>query len=390
MDAQLRDLLDAAVGEPPRRVTAEAVRRRVVRRRVTEAVTGAACLAVMAGLGVAVAGQVLGPGTGGGSALQSHPPAYYVQQTAGPAGKIVVRATRTGAVTGTVHCPWPDAQVPPQAIASAGNKSFFIVCERTVTQGRRYIVTGSRVYRFQLTKAGRISGYSPVPGGMLGPRRVGGISAAPGGGQLAVASVPGSAPAVAQSPDDIYVINTESGSRAVWHGGRKIPAAGELAFTNRGLALAFITDVPCGQAGKSKCRELREVAPPAAGGRLSNSRLILRFPTLALSPGDYINDVVLSPDGSTLIAADVYSAGRGSDAVKLIKFSVATGKRLGVIYQVHTGNGFFYRFFGSDPTRRYLLFDAGPTSATVNGWIDHGRLVRLKPADGSNLFWETW
>jgi hypothetical protein len=36
------------------------------------------------------------------------------------------------------------------------------------------------------------------------------------------------------------------------------------------------------------------------------------------------------------------------------------------------------------------LFDAGPTSATVNGWIDHGRLVRLTPADGSDVSWETW
>ena len=33
MDGHLRDLLEAAVGEPPRRVTAEAVRRRVIRRR---------------------------------------------------------------------------------------------------------------------------------------------------------------------------------------------------------------------------------------------------------------------------------------------------------------------------------------------------------------------
>jgi hypothetical protein len=396
MDGQLRDLLDAAVGEPPHHVTVEAVRRRVVRRRVMESVTGAACLAVMAGLGVAVAGQVLGPRTGGGSALQGHPPAYYLQQTEGlagktPAVKTMVRATRTGAVTDTVRCPWPEARVPARATASAGNKSFFIVCERSVSHGERFIVTGSRVYRFRLTKSGRIAGYSLVPGGALGPRRVYSISAAPGGGQLAVASVPGSVPFPARSPADLYVINTQNGSRAVWHGGKEVPDAAELTFTDQGLALAFVTDTPCGPAKKAKCRELREISRAATGGQLDSSRLILRFSALALTSADYINDVVISPDGSSLIAADVYSgAGRGGDSVKVIKFSVATGKRMKVIYQLHTGNGFFYQFFGADPTGRYLLFNAGPTTATVNGWIYRGRLVQLKPANGNDVPWETW
>lgn len=391
MNGQLRDLLDAAVGEPPHHVTVEAVRRRVVRRRVMETATGAACLAVMAGLGVAIAGQVLGPGTGGGSAFASHPPAYYVQQAGGPAGTTVVRATRTGTVTDTVRCPWPGAQAASEGIASAGNKSFFIVCEKWATQDKRPIVTGSRVYRFQLTKSGRISGYSLIRGGVLGPRRVDSIGAELGGGQIAVTAEPGSVPLGSRSPADLYVINTRSGHRAVWHGGRKVPDAADLTFTGQGLALMFVSQVPCGPATKTRCREVREITLAAAGGQLASSRLVLRFSALALTRGDYLNDVVISPDGSTLTAADVYSgAGRDSDSVKVIRFSVATGKRLKVIYKLNTGNGFFYRFFGSDPAGRYLLFNAGPTKGTVNGWIDHGRLIRLKPADGSDIFWETW
>jgi len=38
----------------------------------------------------------------------------------------------------------------------------------------------------------------------------------------------------------------------------------------------------------------------------------------------------------------------------------------------------------------YLLFDVGPTTATVNGWIYRGRLIPLAPSDGSNLVNETW
>src|SRR5258708_38646398 len=56
---------------------------------------------------------------------------------------------------------------------------------------------------------------------------------------------------------------------------------------------------------------------------------------------------------------------------------------------MHTGNGFSYRCFSSDPSGRHFILDAGPTSGAVNGWIDHGRLVRLKPA-GDNVTFEVW
>ena len=48
MDGHLRELLEAAVGEPPHRVSAEAVRRRVIRRRVVEFTAAAAAVAVIA------------------------------------------------------------------------------------------------------------------------------------------------------------------------------------------------------------------------------------------------------------------------------------------------------------------------------------------------------
>jgi hypothetical protein len=60
---QLRDLLDAAAGDPPRRVTVAAVRRRLVRRRMREAAVSAAAVALIAGLCVAAA-QLAGAGGG--------------------------------------------------------------------------------------------------------------------------------------------------------------------------------------------------------------------------------------------------------------------------------------------------------------------------------------
>ena len=64
MDGHLRELLEAAVGEPPRRVSAGAVRRRVIRRRVVEYVTAAAAVAVIAVIipvGIGAIGRAPGP-----------------------------------------------------------------------------------------------------------------------------------------------------------------------------------------------------------------------------------------------------------------------------------------------------------------------------------------
>ena len=61
MDRQLRDLLDVAVGEPPSRIRSEAVRRRVIRRRVAEFAAGAvAAIAVIIPVGIGALGR--GPG----------------------------------------------------------------------------------------------------------------------------------------------------------------------------------------------------------------------------------------------------------------------------------------------------------------------------------------
>ena len=67
MDRQLRDLLEAAAGEPPHRVDAEAVRRRVIRRRAAEFVAAAAAVAAIAAIipvGIGALGHARGPSGG--------------------------------------------------------------------------------------------------------------------------------------------------------------------------------------------------------------------------------------------------------------------------------------------------------------------------------------
>ena len=94
-DRQLRDLLEAAVGEPPHRVSVEAVRRRVIRRRVAEAVAVAvtvAVIAVIVPVGIGAFVHATGPTSGHARIVTSR---HYGYTETLPAGwRLAQQATR--------------------------------------------------------------------------------------------------------------------------------------------------------------------------------------------------------------------------------------------------------------------------------------------------------
>jgi hypothetical protein len=95
MDRQLRELLDAAVGEPPHRVSVEAVHRRVVRRRMRELATGAVAvtaIAVSVPLGVGALGHAPGPATGYARVIISRH--YSYAETLPTGWRLAMQATR--------------------------------------------------------------------------------------------------------------------------------------------------------------------------------------------------------------------------------------------------------------------------------------------------------
>jgi len=396
MNAQLRDLFTAAVGDPPRRVTVEAVRRRVIRRRRAEWATGTAAVVLLTGLGIVVPGQVFGPAaTGGGSSAPTGAPRYYVQTVAPKPGQqmTVVRATATGAKTATVRCPWPKSFVANNGLAPADGQTFFLACQKS--SGHPFVVTGTRIYRFQLTSSGRVSGYSLVPGGDLRAVMVDRMTATPDGVQLAVATTPGSGTRTAS----IQVINTQTGARAVWHNGTGAPGTtqfgvGDLSWTRAGRELVFQATV-C-KPGGTQCAfggQWRVIRHAATGGELDNSKLLLLKSSLTGHAQGYINDSVITPDGSALIVVALHSPrGAGTPgSIDVVKVDPATGHPIRVLFHEDTGQGVFYRSFAADPSTRFLILNAGPPTGPIhNGWIDQGRLVLLKPADGTNVFYETW
>jgi hypothetical protein len=394
MDGQLRDLLDAAVGDPPHRVTVEAVRRRTARRRVIEGIAAAIAAVLVIGLGVAVSAQVTSPGPAGGAYSRAGVPRYYIQQSLSESSSpllTVVRATATGTVTATVRCPWSHARIEARDVAAA-NHTFFIVCQRETGPGAS-VVTGARIYQFRVAESGRISGYTVVPGGILNGLRVGRIAASSDGSEIAITTLPGAS----SSPlANIMVINARTGARAVWRNGGNAPGTtrfeiSDLSLTSDGRELVFLAVTKCIRSPRCEPtgEEVRALSPATNGGQLDSGQLLLQQSALRGLFAGYINGAVVSPDGSALAVVIMHS-GPQSDTTSVVQFSAVTGRQTRVLYQVPTGSGFSYQFFSSDPSGRYLLLDVGPTSGAVNGWIDHGQLVRLTPPDGDNIFCESW
>jgi hypothetical protein len=401
MESQLRDLLHAAVGDPPHRVTVEAVRRRVVRRRRAEWATGTAAVVLLTGLGIVVPGRLFAPGapTGPNSA-PAGAPRYYVQTVITgpkPPPVTVVRSRATGAVTATVRCPWPKSQVAGSGLAAADGQVFFLACQRSHLVHRHFVITGTRVFRFQVTASGRVRGYSAVPGGKLPGLGVGRMAATPDGSQLAMTAAAGFGPG-----GNVLVLNTRTGARAVWHNGTGAAGStqfglGDLSWARHNSELvvqATVRKCPGGTAGQCvPGMQWRALRPPAAGGQLGSSRLLVAKSAFTGKAQGFINDSVITPDGAALIVVVLHSP-RGASTpgtIDVVKVSASTGAKLRVLFEENTGQGVFYRFFSTDPSTRFLILDAGrPTGAIPNGWIDHGRLVPLRPADGSNVFDEAW
>lgn len=104
---------------------------------------------------------------------------------------------------------------------------------------------------------------------------------------------------------------------------------------------------------------------------------------------DYINDAIISLDGSTLTLTEV-GGGLKSGFVEVLAVSTKNSKNRRVIFKMNAGNGFSYRWFSADTLRRHFILAAGPSSETKNGWINRGRLVPLKPNQGDDISIEAW
>jgi hypothetical protein len=285
--------------------------------------------------------------------LTAGPPKFYVEtgvsQHAPFKRQNVVRATATGAITGTIRCPW--SKSVEEDVAAADNQRFFISCIR-IAAGPKPVVTGTRIFRFRVTASGRTSGYSPVPGGVF-KGDASGLAASANGAVLAVA-----VGVTAPGPAETIVINAKTGARAIWRGGvmpgGAIFEGGKPSLTADGKELAVFGRAHCPKGSapgtcKSPGEEMRVVSPALAGGKLASGRLVFKQSQLTKPSNGFINGAFINSDGTTVTAPIVFGAFTRS-FVEVLSVSVATGKPLRTEFKLNTGNGFFYRFVGADPS----------------------------------------
>ena len=407
LEAKLRVLMDIAAGEPRRQVSVDAVRRGVVRRRRAASAAAAAALVLASAVGVAVAAQRAEPGhrsagpvTGGHSRSVTVPgrsgvPRYYLVRSVIPNNgrtanreETTVRATATGAVRAHIRCPLSAPYVITWPVAPAGNQNFFLVCQRATGPQSYAKVLESRIFQFHVTSSGRVTRELPVRGGLLGRLLVHSIAATPDGSEIAAIVYPGAHPPdLHRTPPDVIVIDTRTGARAIWHGappvsGKTVYWPQDISLTADGQRLVFLTAPQCFQTGCTTHggQQMRVIIRPASsGGQLNSAGVLVDLNSVLRLSSAGVMDAVISPDGSTLALAvmGTLTGKPRPDSVSVVQIPATGQRRLGFVYRLPQGDSF--SFFSADPPGSHFLLGTGTPNGLLDGRIDNGRLIPLRP-----------
>jgi hypothetical protein len=396
---QLRKIFDSAVGEPPRQVTVASVRRRARRYRTTRALAAAGAVTAVACLGAAAVAFATGAGragpVGGGRGAQGggivRVPAFYIQQSPDARDRTYVdpgvRSTATGAITDTLRCPGRGYFPLPTDLAAGGGQTFFMTCGLVNTKTGSVADT-TRIYRFRISAAGRVS--RPV---LLASGSYGELAAADGGGSLA--AVTGDISANGEmGPPGITLLSARTG-RKLGYVRNNLYQAGDrlgisaLSLSADGRELAFFAGCVTPGAGCTYGTEHFLRLPAGGPDPSAASSTVLPGAGWLTTIKVTFLDSQLSPDGSTLDIAYIRWHVHGDVYLVVAQRSVRTGRLIRYLYLHNAGRGISIGFASFDPSGRYPILDAGSGNA-YNGWIDHGRFVLLDPAFGAGLQDEVW
>jgi hypothetical protein len=403
-EQEMRNLIRAVVGEPPGRLTIAGVRRRLIRRRVTQAVSAGLAVVLISGLAAAwSAGAIRMSSAPATSTAHAGPPPYYVSLYAGGSrGQSVtvvgtVRATATGRVVGHVRAPRGYALC--NYLTAAAHETFFLVCSPLRSTTREEVVL-----RFRLNGAGHATRPAPIRGGILkGVLVASPIAASPDGSEVAlqVWSTGDGLIYTNTVPLGIEVINTHTGRHALWRAVPEQPikpqfsGATSLSLTEHGSELVALETLCPRHGDRSDCSQheptqLTAYGPGAHGGNLNDGQVVFRQSAF---------------DGASLFAAYIRPSGNKANVllnrcprrglchqtVAEIPLNGTQGYR--VLYRTSGGTAFvgvYESFLSQDPTGRYLILDGQAGQARLNGWIDHGRLRLLTPANAGAVDYEAW
>jgi hypothetical protein len=277
-----------------------------------------------------------------------------------------VRASATGKLISTVNPP-AGCVMKTYTVAAAGNDRDFVAgCDTR---------DSTVFYRLRITASGQVSSLTrltvpPFPHGFLSD-----MALTADGSKLAV-SFSGSG-----RQGELEVVNAATGAVRTWVGG---PSG--LSWADHGTKLGFFSGAV--QGG------LHILDVNAPGTSLAAARLIL--PRQVGS--DFVQDAVLSPDGTTAIAmvsyqlADSLHVTRQSVVGGIVEISVRTGKPLSTLLVQHPypqqtgGLAIVDCQIGSvDATGHHVLL-----SCNQFGRLDRSRFTTLPGVAGQTFFAAAW
>jgi hypothetical protein len=330
-------------------------------------------------------------------------PRYYVDMNY--YGQVAVRSRATGAVTATVPVPRLP-QGPAGVLASASGGVFYATAFGTQS--------GERLYRFQVTGTGQVTGFATVPVGPIAERGYAeAMAVSPDGSQLAVAVTGAGADRYAS----ITVFTLRTGARQVWQGGLAQPGYAtfdisglswigpqQLVFSAQWCQVAELNNEVCFDAAKGGQRlsAVRSLELTGSGGQLSQGRLLLgqsaRYPAIVTAVASAYNRTL-----TAVVLSGPTSPGAMPGRLTVVRFSpsgaapgeltVAPPYRPGqprVLYQRATGAVSTW-VLSPDSSGQYWLLGGSARSGPggFNGWLS-GRQFTALPSANGGLVSEGW
>jgi hypothetical protein len=224
------------------------------------------------------------------------------------------------------------------------------------------------------------------------------MTVSPDGSQVAVIVSPPGTPPATTPRAEILMIDTRSGAHTIWHNAPDTRHASRfrifgVSFAANGREVVFLGTRTCGPGNNpALCRpgnqQVRALSPAADGGLLNAGRMLLQ--RTERRSARQITDIAVSADGSTLTIVTVSVPPRPLPSTVTVSQMPIGTRRQRIIYQIHGSSRLEPDvFFSTDSSGRHFLINAGTSTHPADGWINNGKLVKLKPS-GNLVSYEAW
>jgi hypothetical protein len=305
--------------------------------------------------------QVISPAPSA-AAADAGLPRYYVAASQLGTTALTVRSSAAGKIASTVAAPAGCMQGTYQVAAAGDDRDFIFSCLLTATRKNKF-------YRLRISSRGTPTAVTSLPIPLVASTFVTGLALTPDGRKLAIGLQRG-AGAV------IEVVTLATGAHQAWTG----PTMGRptlLTWADNEREIGFWSE------------GLRVLDVTAPGSNLASGRLVLSI----FHKTELVQEAMLSPDGTTIIADVSYNLPRDSHPTATTV--------IGGIAEVSAGSGKPVRLFVAQHVKGNAVYPCQVAAIDTSGHhvlagcdqfdrIDRGRVTALAGPDIQLVFSGAW